>query len=187
MREFKYRNALTKIRSSSHLEIERGRHAKPKTPRNDRLCLNCKTIEDERHFIMECPLYREERCVLLSKVSNNNPIFSTLSTQEKFVYLLSCRDAQILAWLGKFLHLIFKKRDTFSVREERSLFKLYLIITCFIVYAVYIYWYCAYVCMYVCMVYMYHAHMFAYVHGILSSKLIKMISSPSIPGNRVEA
>ena len=113
VREFKYRNALTKIRSSSHLlEIERGRHTKPKTPRNNRLCLNCKTIEDERHFVMECPLYREERCVLLSKVSNNNPTFSILSTQEKFVYLLSCKDAQILTWLGKFLHLIFKKRDT---------------------------------------------------------------------------
>ena len=57
VREFKYRNTLTKIRSSSHLlEIERGRHTKPKTPRNNRLCLNCKTIEDERHFVMECPL-----------------------------------------------------------------------------------------------------------------------------------
>ena len=122
VREFKYRNALTKIRSSSHfLEMERGRHTKPKTPRNNRLCLNCKTIEDERHFVMECPLYRDERCVLLSKVSNNNPTFSILSTQEKFVYLLSCKDAQILTWLGKFLHLVFKKNETHILCKRREM------------------------------------------------------------------
>ena len=152
VREFKYRNALTKIRSSSHLlQIEHGRHTKPKIPRNNRLCLNCKTIEDERYFVMECPLYREERCVLLSKVSNNNPTFSILSTQEKFVYLLSCKDAQILTWLGK--SDFQKKRHTSSVREERCFFKLYLNMMCFIVYVVSIYWCCMYVCMYVCVWY----------------------------------
>ena len=36
--------------------------------------------------------------------------------------------------------------------------------------------------MYVRMVHMYHAHILAYVYGILSSKLMKMISSPSIHG-----
>ena len=35
--------------------MERGRYNKPKTPRNERLCLFCrKCIGDENHVMMEC-------------------------------------------------------------------------------------------------------------------------------------
>ena len=40
--ERKYRRAIAQIRPSSHtLQIERGRHTKPKTPRDLRLCSYC--------------------------------------------------------------------------------------------------------------------------------------------------
>ena len=51
--ERKYRRAIAQIRSSSHtLQIERGRHTKPKTPRADRICSYCNIIEDEQHFVL---------------------------------------------------------------------------------------------------------------------------------------
>ena len=38
--------------------IERGRYNKPKTPRNEQLCLFCrKCIGDENHVMMECDHY----------------------------------------------------------------------------------------------------------------------------------
>ena len=51
----KFRVALSKLRTSSHrLEIEMGRWTRPvETPK----CKHCHTLEDEYHFISECPLY----------------------------------------------------------------------------------------------------------------------------------
>ena len=63
----KYRVAFAKLRASSHsLEIERGRHSKPKTPINSRLCHFCEIIEDEPHFLITCPAYHDERQILMS-------------------------------------------------------------------------------------------------------------------------
>ena len=42
--------------------------------------------------------------MFLCKVSNKNPMFPALTTEEKFVYLLASKDTQILTWLGKFLY-----------------------------------------------------------------------------------
>ena len=114
VKDSRYRNARAKIRSSSHpLEIERGRYTKPKTPRSNRLCSRCKVIEDERHFILECTLYKVERHIFLCKVSNKNPMFPALTTEEKLVYLLASKDARILTWMGKFLYHIFDKRNKY--------------------------------------------------------------------------
>ena len=122
MKDFRYRNAITKIRSSSHpLEIERGRYTKPKTPRSNRLCFKCKLIEDERHFVMNCILYEEERCMFFYKVTRKEPMFSAMSTEEKFISLMSSKDAQILTWLGKFLFQIFRKRNEYFKWTKRFL------------------------------------------------------------------
>ena len=59
----KFRYALSRLRLSSHrLEVESGRWVKPNpTPLNERKCLNCKVLEDEYHFVLECPLYDDLR------------------------------------------------------------------------------------------------------------------------------
>ena len=59
----KFRVALSKFRVSSHrLEIEVGRWTKPnKTPIENRKCRICGTVEDEFHFLFECPLYIDLR------------------------------------------------------------------------------------------------------------------------------
>ena len=52
----KYRYAVTRLRTSSHrLAIETGRWTKPhSTPRFERKCQLCNTLEDEFHFMLEC-------------------------------------------------------------------------------------------------------------------------------------
>ena len=65
----KYRYALTRLRTSSHrLEIETGRWTKPhSTPRSERKCHICQVLEDEFHFILECPLYEDLRAKYIKK------------------------------------------------------------------------------------------------------------------------
>ena len=58
------RKSLTKLRISCHnLYIERGRYETPIVPRDRRWCIHClhnlasKTVEDEFHVLVDCPLY----------------------------------------------------------------------------------------------------------------------------------
>ena len=71
---------------------------KGRVHRQDRLCkyciqLNKNHVEDEFHFVMNCPLYRELRSTYLMEISNNvdlhlyRSIMST--TQEALVKRLS--------------------------------------------------------------------------------------------------
>ena len=59
---------LTKFRLSAHqLRIEQGRYNG--TARPDRLCIFCNMneIEDEYHFILICPLYKDIRSACIKK------------------------------------------------------------------------------------------------------------------------
>ena len=65
------RSFLTKLRISAHkLQIEVGRYCNPIIPRDERYCISCQTVvEDEHHFLFECPLYnqlRSEYCTLFN-------------------------------------------------------------------------------------------------------------------------
>jgi hypothetical protein len=57
------RSLITKIRISAHqLAIETGRYMKPPLPVPERFCKNCKNkVEDEKYFILYCPLYKNLR------------------------------------------------------------------------------------------------------------------------------
>ena len=60
----KNRFALSSFRVSAYrLEVETGRWHKPvAVPFNERTCRTClNCLEDEFHFLLECPLYRELR------------------------------------------------------------------------------------------------------------------------------
>ena len=72
VRNFRYRNAITKIRTSSHsLEIEKGRHRKNggKIPACQRLCQNCNVVEDEIHFVMDCTINLSKRRTLFNNIT----------------------------------------------------------------------------------------------------------------------
>ncbi|KAK2149938.1 hypothetical protein LSH36_430g02000 [Paralvinella palmiformis] len=68
-----FRKALTALRlSSHHWKIEMGRWHKPHPiHRNDRLCQICNALEDEYHFICECPVYNEIRLIYISRYYRN--------------------------------------------------------------------------------------------------------------------
>ena len=73
----KFRTAFTRLRVYSHrLAIETGRWYKPQSISiNERKCLYCNFLEDEYHFILECPLYTEIRSKYIKKYIGKNLAF----------------------------------------------------------------------------------------------------------------
>ena len=116
VRDFKIRKCLTQLRLSSHkLRIETGRHCKPKLLEYDRICQYCglNEIEDECHFLLQCPYYTEERIQLFVVILGEDPQTilenDCLST---FRNLLATDNETILFSLCKFLMKSLKKRNT---------------------------------------------------------------------------
>ena len=61
---FKVRRCYSQFRLGVHdLEIERGRYRPKPLPIAERLCKLCslQAVEDEKHFLVECPLYMKQR------------------------------------------------------------------------------------------------------------------------------
>ena len=108
----KFRVALSKLRASSHdLEIERGRYVRPKLDINQRLCLSCNVVEDEEHFAIICKDNKVEREIFFDKLLEIDPSFANLTSREKFIFLVTCSDSQILTWFGKFIYQSFLRRN----------------------------------------------------------------------------
>jgi len=116
VKDRRYRNAISKLRTSSHiLHIEKGRHTRPITPFDQRLCSMCQCVEDELHFVTACCANDMQRNVLYSKVTRKFPPFETLDNLGKFIFLFTFKDAQMLTWLGKFLYESFEIRTLYII------------------------------------------------------------------------
>ena len=104
---FADRQRITKLLCSNHnLEIEKGRHTN--TPRGERKCTMCQldVIEDEVHFLIECPAYKTLRETL------NPHILQAIQNGE----LLECDPIRLTKYIKKAL----KKREeekTFHVKS----------------------------------------------------------------------
>ena len=83
------------------LEIERGRHTRPVTPLENRLCPTCKVVESEIHFLLDCPSYEPFREELFKKIDSGDLYFKQLLPIYKFLYLTSTSNEQILKWFDE--------------------------------------------------------------------------------------
>ena len=90
------------------MEVESGRYSK--TEPQDRLCPFCKTlgkieIEDEAHFLIRCPQYKElrERYLPLNILGNND-----LTDERKMINIL--KNSECYKSLAKFTYQAFEER-----------------------------------------------------------------------------
>lgn len=103
IKSFETRKQLCNFRVSNHkLQIETGRHNN--IALENRLCDQCHVLEDELHFLIECSKYNTQREELFNIVSNSCQIFSTLSNENKMIYLMSCENENIIKEVGDFIH-----------------------------------------------------------------------------------
>ena len=111
----KHKTAISRFRLSNHsLMIEKGRHAKPKKiERNERFCQFCeKIVEDEKHFLISCPLYTPARRILERVCIDNCLHYESLNADQKFIFILSNENPVIIKHLGKFI------AESMSLRER---------------------------------------------------------------------
>ena len=110
-----HRRTIFKFRSCTlPLHVETGRYSMPKLPLNERLCKMCTdgSIEDEKHFILNCSLYTDLRQNLLSKASNINTDFNNMPCEQKLTFLMQCKELQFT--IGMTLSQMFNRRKIFS-------------------------------------------------------------------------
>ena len=114
--DFDLRKTLTQFRVSAHrLAIESGRYRNIES--NKRICKFCSLnlIEDENHFLLECPLYSNDRNVFLDSVSSYNSNFKNMHNEHKFIWLLSCEDIEICFEVAKFIRKCFTIRNNHNI------------------------------------------------------------------------
>ena len=91
-----HRRVLSKFRCGNlPLAIETGRYSKPPTPLSDRICQVCAetrnvaTLEDETHFLIDCPFYSDIRYKLFTLAEKDFSNFSTMTSILKLKTLLT--------------------------------------------------------------------------------------------------
>jgi hypothetical protein len=92
--------SIAKIRTNSHeIHSETGRWSIPKTPWDERVCHLCDTkkVEDEKHFLLDCPAYTHIRSHFQNIDQTTN--LPNLLTQQKY------------GDLGKLLLILFEHRN----------------------------------------------------------------------------
>ena len=110
-----HRTSLTRLRLGCHaLRIQTGKYENRGAliPVEERTCLVCKEdcIEHEQHFLMYCRGYTTLRRELYSHISNVDTHYNSLSDNEKTRYLLRAENTITSKIIGKYVHLMFKKR-----------------------------------------------------------------------------
>ena len=108
------RSALAKFRKGvAPLRVETGRYESLQL--GQRVCFNCKnSVEDERHVLIDCPIYEGIRSDLYVKSRNINSEFNGLNDVEKMCFLLSNDD--IIQYTAKACYEILKLRQIFIYR-----------------------------------------------------------------------
>ncbi len=118
----KHRKSTTQLRISAHtLHIESQRGA-DRTP-NERICTLCtgQHMEDEYHFLMQCPIYQNHRSTLLSICAENCTNFTQLSHKQQFLWIMTNDNKSCQQELGKYLWLCFEARkEKFRSTNQQS-------------------------------------------------------------------
>ena len=115
MSKFYLRKSLCKLRVSAHrLMIEIGRYNKTRLQRDERICKNCDTgkVEDEFHFLLECPNYIHERHAFFNNIKTKIHLFTSMSDKEKFEWLFIQEDLSVMENFALFIDNCFLKRST---------------------------------------------------------------------------
>ena len=100
------------------LQIEVGRYRD--VPLCDRLCELCdsNSVEDEVHFLCDCPCYSEFRMSLFEQAYLSDNSFSDKDNFERFVFLMSNCQKAVIKFLTK---AIYKRTTLLNVSTHSNL------------------------------------------------------------------
>ena len=109
----------TATQQSYRLAIETGRHMRPYKKPNERTCPWCKRgAEDEKHFLLSCPVYQEKRKSLFECLYKEFKIpIVKMSTENIFLLLLNppSNNVELQKIIAKHIH------DCYDIRQKSQL------------------------------------------------------------------
>ena len=84
-----------------------------------RLCIYCRSqaVEDEQHFLLQCPLYNNERR-LIETVNAAIPLFHLLPENEKFSTVMQSKTPKVMKALGNYIFTCLKKRGVSTAANQ---------------------------------------------------------------------
>ena len=82
-------------------------------PRCERLCQHCShnLIENELHFVLECPLYNSPRLEFLDNLFQKFPNLRNINLENLFIWIMSNEDLDFNAVFSLFLDKAFQIRQ----------------------------------------------------------------------------
>ena len=100
------------MRQAYKLHIEIGRYHKKAEA--ERKCLVCdkNEVENETHFLVECPLYVEERSKYLNEVHIKYHSTRQLRGENLFIWIMMNEDTNLVRHMGRFIYESFQKRES---------------------------------------------------------------------------
>ena len=105
----RYRSAFVKFRCGvAPLNIETGRYERKEL--NEILYINCGNLEDEKHVLLQCPLYEDLRQSMFIDVVGHNNNFLTLSDNDTFIFLFN--NDTVCNSVAKTCHNILLRRNS---------------------------------------------------------------------------
>ena len=99
---------FTNFRISSHklsIEVDRIKNI-PVSDRECRVC-NSDNIEDESHFIFQCPAYDMKRKEFMDFIQTLNMNFSTLLNINNLIWLMSNESSDVIINLAEYIYFCF--------------------------------------------------------------------------------
>ena len=144
------RASLARLRTGSHnLGVERGRWARPVTPIHNRVCVHCLSdtppsasaaapqpasptrpaspqqqpglLDDEKHFLVQCNRFINERNEVFQEMSISMPSFMQMSEQNKFKTLMCPITPQAAKLTNRFIKMMFDKREKITIQTETNI------------------------------------------------------------------
>lgn len=108
--------AIARFRLSAHklkIETDRYNSSNKYIPPEKRICTNCELsiTEDEIHFLMNCPNYTSMRKSLFNIAQELCEHFKELTTENKFIWIMSNENEKLIHALGLYLRNAFAKRQ----------------------------------------------------------------------------
>ena len=116
-------------RISAHtLRIETGRYTRPVTSIFDRKCCYCdkNVIDDEKHFILLCDIFKLKRQCFVSRLKALFPQFDAMSTDEKLRFILCPPTVDLAKCVSKFLGIMTNIRKEIDMGLSPAHLNLYL-------------------------------------------------------------
>ena len=109
----RYISAFAKFRCGvTPLRIETGRYENKNVNVNEQGCFICHDqIEDEKHVLLDCPLYADLRESLFNEVKRSSVHFNISSDDDTLIYLF--KSTECYDTVAKTCFIILSRRNSF--------------------------------------------------------------------------